>query len=331
MKLRNALTLTILAMAGVLVCAQFSGENRVPFEEVMASLGDAGGFSSGGADPARKTAVERKRRADEGDDAPGPIADEDRNEGVGAEASSENEAPGAGVSVEDVLREVEEDAMRAVDEAEEALAELPAPAPAPEARPEPARPDFPWPPPQPSAVVPLPVPMDAADAAAVSDRIETALAAVGYHERSWWTAPGGFALATRLERIDNDGAPADEADRWPPATLEDRFTLSGYLASLFFTEPGYFRVIVFVLSDQFEQTAPEEPSAAMAADWVARGMVRLPADLGAAALTPAHSLTALVYEFERAPDSDAVVLAPGRLSGRAHLDKAALLTALAPE
>ena len=43
-----------------------------------------------------------------------------------------------------------------------------------------------------------------------------------------------------------------------------------------------------------------------------------------------HNLTALIYEFEKVPDSEAIVLSPGRLTGREHLESAGLM-ALAAE
>ena len=113
-------------------------------------------------------------------------------------------------------------------------------------------PSFPWPPPQPSGTVLLPIEtiQKAVEGEAVGDVmkfVERVLNDQGYHDRSYWSVPGGAALATRLERIDRDGQPITTPTRWPTAKLESDFSLGAYLKSLFYTQPGYFRVIVFVL------------------------------------------------------------------------------------
>lgn len=196
------------------------------------------------------------------------------------------------------------------------------------------RPRFPWPPPQASTVVRLPLDrlLDLTTGrthGAIADLLEDTLDQGEYFDRSYWVAPGGFALATRLERITEDGAPVGSQNRWPTTNLTERFELSRYLKSLFFTDPGYFRVIVFLLSSEFERTSDAEPTPDEAFRWLRRGMVMLPPDMARLEITPNHELTALIYEFERVPGSDAVVLAPGRLTGRTHLARARLQSLLA--
>ena len=189
-------------------------------------------------------------------------------------------------------------------------------------------PRFPWPPPQPSSFTEVPKFKAFGTLGDAARTLIGALDEVGYHDRSFWLAPGGFVLATRLERISAEGAPVDEARRWPRADLRDDFSLGAYLSSLFFTEPGYFRVIVFVVSDRLETTSPTEPAVATAQAWTNRGMVRLPKFLSERRFGPDHEITALIYEFERLPNAEATVLAPGRITGRAHLERALLLAAL---
>ena len=57
----------------------------------------------------------------------------------------------------------------------------------------------------------------------------------------------------------------------------------------------------------------------------------LPRDMAEQSVTDGHELTALIYEFEREVGSDAVVLAPGRLTGRTHLARARLQRLLGEE
>ncbi|MEM7683363.1 MAG: hypothetical protein AAF293_00960 [Pseudomonadota bacterium] len=198
------------------------------------------------------------------------------------------------------------------------------------------RPQFPWPPPQASTVVRLPLSrfesfLEERTHGEVADLLERVLDDGEYFDRSYWLAPGGFALVTRLERITEEGTSVEPRKRWPTGNLRERFDLSSYLKALFYTDPGYFRVIVFLFSTEFERTTDEEPTPAEAFYWLRRGMVMLPPEVAEQKITRRHELTALIYEFERVPGSNAVVLAPGRLSGRTHLAQARLNRLLSAE
>jgi hypothetical protein len=160
--------------------------------------------------------------------------------------------------------------------------------------------------------------------------VEGALNAQGYHDRSYWSVPGGAALATRLERINKHGEALEVPTRWPTSKLEADFSLATYLKSLFYTEPGLFRVIVFVLSTEPIIPSERTTTSDEALDWLRRGMVTLPREIATQSVDPAHRLTALIYEFEKVEGAEAIVLAPGRITGRAHLRSAGLLSALAP-
>jgi hypothetical protein len=79
-------------------------------------------------------------------------------------------------------------------------------------------PEFPWPPPQASASYVLPDRLLASyhTVGEVVGAIIGALEQGGYVERSFFrTTAGGVALVTRLERINDDGSPSAEAERWP--------------------------------------------------------------------------------------------------------------------
>ena len=101
--------------------------------------------------------------------------------------------------------------------------------------------------------------------------ILAALEQNGYVERSFFrTAPGGVALVTRLERINDDGSPSAENERWAAAAqrLESTRSLLDLLQGLFFVDPGHYRVIVFVLQDlPFSQSA-ETITAQQAHAWL---------------------------------------------------------------
>ena len=76
---------------------------------------------------------------------------------------------------------------------------------------------FPWPPPAPTTQTVLNRTLlvrDAATLGDVAERLTTALEGLGYSEHSFYRAPGGFVLATRLEQIEFDGTPKAEPLRW---------------------------------------------------------------------------------------------------------------------
>ena len=101
-----------------------------------------------------------------------------------------------------------------------------------------------WPPPRPSTRRTLARHLLTGSAAAptleyVSGRLQAALEGNGYVEYSYYSVPGGFALATRLERIHPDGRSMTVPKRWQVAHEPlTRFDLAEYLRALL-REPHY--------------------------------------------------------------------------------------------
>ena len=123
------------------------------------------------------------------------------------------------------------------------------------------------------------------------------------------------------------GRPKTGDQRWAVTVgpLQE-FSLSAYLKALFTANPGYYRVLAFIVSatpfSQSETTVSRDE----AMRWLARGLNVLPPAVAAQPMTPAHRATVLVYEFEQQQSSsDRTRLAiPGRLTARAHLERSAL-------
>lgn len=201
------------------------------------------------------------------------------------------------------------------------------------ATPYPSVPAFQWPPPRASAEYVLPRSIFGDDSRAMTfsdaDRVlVAALDAGGYSARNYYSVPHGFALATRIEQINDDGSP-----KMPPA----RFALEpepvsilrplDYLKALLRGVPGYYRVIVFILTDTPFQASGEQPTEAQATAWVSSGLNVLPREIGALPFTRDVNCTALVYEFLRksGADADATEFAmPGRLDAMTHLVKSGI-------
>lgn len=194
---------------------------------------------------------------------------------------------------------------------------------------------FPWPPPRPSTRRVLARPLAIGTIAAptlgnVADRLQAALEGAGYVEYGYYPVPGGFALATRLERIHPDGRAYLEPARWQwgQAALTG-FDLGQYVRALFDVEQGRFRVIVFVVTDAPFETTADAPRAEQALAWPGQGAPTLPAALRRQPYTEDAYTAALVYEFEsRGRGHEASFKAQSRLTGEAHLRQARLLAAL---
>ncbi len=195
-------------------------------------------------------------------------------------------------------------------------------------------PAFPWPPPRYSAFATI-VREWIADGPAptlgsVAKRLEAAFDRTGYGERTYYWVPGGFALVSRIEQIRADASPIDPPARWAIETPRVRAGFVDHIRALFNAPPGFYRVIVFAVTDQDFAAGSRTPSSAEARTWASSGSLRLPADVGSRPYTGQHFTTALIYEFERRSDqTEAQMRTPSDMPGRVHLEKTGLWQALA--
>jgi hypothetical protein len=105
-------------------------------------------------------------------------------------------------------------------------------------------------------------------------------------------------------------------------------SLSAYLRALFRGRPGYYRIIVFVVtSHPFSQSSAKTTSE-KAGLWVSSGLNALPEDIASQDYTSAHRCTALIYEFKRTGTQQAEFVDPSEITGAIHLEKSGLLAAL---
>lgn len=193
---------------------------------------------------------------------------------------------------------------------------------------------FPWPPPPPSA-------MDLIDDRIlgvnkdttlqdIDDRIRTALRASGYHDSSYYPLPSGFALATRLEQIDAHGAPLQGPERFNLRSPPVGFSIFAYARAVFAARPGYYRVVVFVVTPWSFGSQGDVPSPQDAAVWVASGLSSLPSSIGELKYkSNSTHCAALIYEFTRTvEDADVVFARPAMMSGHEHLVQSGIWKAL---
>lgn len=188
-------------------------------------------------------------------------------------------------------------------------------------------PEFPWPP-RASAFTKIPSPYlighngtaRLKDAAA---RLEDALKQGGYDQTGYYAVPGGFALVTRLEQFKSDGAPADQPYRWSQQVENPRVFSIDYLLTLLQGKVGHYRVIVFVVTnDFFSQESGKRVDVGQAANLAIEGANTLPDSVGNLAFTDDYSCTALIYEFEKtAPDQPTQFKSNCTLLAETHLQK----------
>ncbi|MCK4785602.1 MAG: hypothetical protein KAV87_17745 [Desulfobacteraceae bacterium] len=197
-------------------------------------------------------------------------------------------------------------------------------------------PKFPWPPPRASATAEIPArffssqPSDVLRLRDVKRALQDALESCGYFEKSYYSVPDGFAMATRLEQINRDGTSKEPPDRWAVEVQRPReFSLKAYLVALFTATPGYYRIIVFIVtSTPFYQTR-RMVSRQEAMDWLGSGLNELPDSIGELEYSEKYTCTALIYEFEQPnPGEPGELKIPSNLQGRTHLVKANLWQAL---
>jgi hypothetical protein len=197
-----------------------------------------------------------------------------------------------------------------------------------------AMPEFPWPPPRASASDVIPRGLLVGNAAhpilsTVAQAIESAFAQTGYGEKSYYSVPGGFAMASQIEQINHDGSPKESFDRWslqvPPLR---KFELGPYLTALFTARPGYYRVIVFIVTSKAFSQRDVKITSEQSRAWVSSGSNKLSEEIGNQEYSSAHSCTALIYEF-RQTGKHAELVDPSQITGKTHLDKAGLMAAFA--
>ena len=157
--------------------------------------------------------------------------------------------------------------------------------------------------------------------------LHLALESNGYFESSYYAVPDGFALVTRLEQIELDGSSKPDPPRWsvdPFATKGDGFSVLAYVRALFTAAPGYYRVIVFVVTPvPFGQSA-RTVTRSEALGWLRDGVRWLPERIAEQPYTRETRCSALIYEFECRTNASARLLLPSRLSSRAHLVKSGI-------
>ncbi len=191
---------------------------------------------------------------------------------------------------------------------------------------------FPWPPPPPSSALEIPVDRfhGAKDLGGVNAKLKAALIKAGYVDGGrYYSIPRGFAIATQIEHINRDGSPMAGEERWQPNPLPPDLTLANLLKVLFDAKPGFYRIIVFAITDVPISPEGTPPNQEVAGEWLHHGMLSLPSTIAEISYTRATACTALIYEFERRGYNDAThPLMSGAPSAKTQLVQANIWSAL---
>lgn len=191
---------------------------------------------------------------------------------------------------------------------------------------------FPWPPPWASAFDVIPHAPLAENRAHpklndVANKLENALATEGYYERSYYPILDGFAIATHIEQINEDGT-SKKSGRWLlDVPMLETFSVSAYVHALFRAPYGRYRVIVFVVTTHPFTQSDAKVTRQQATDWLSAGYDSLPDEIGRREFSANYKCTALIYEFKGTGKS-AEFVDPSQLQGRTHLIKSGLMAAL---
>jgi len=148
------------------------------------------------------------------------------------------------------------------------------------------------------------------------------------YEYRYFSAPGGFALVSRIERMSPDGSSEPPPARWDTG-IRFGSSLTEYFAGVFSAPKGYFRVFVLVVTDDDFSQSGKPASRSEALNWMRDGRNRLSPEIAGKSAGPEVRCTALIYEFvSEGFDQTTKLLKAGRLVARAHLERTGLWSEL---
>jgi hypothetical protein len=158
----------------------------------------------------------------------------------------------------------------------------------------------------------------------VARQIQTALEANGYYELRWFSVKDGFAVMTRMEQFQKNGKSLSGRDRWSEEIHVP------FWDSLWGQKKGFFRCIVFIVTTEVLKGTRTKFDIARLNGLFSRGVqAGFPRGLASIPFANSHNCIALIYEFEKYPESSGMIFNTGsELQGKTHLEKAGILKAL---
>lgn len=137
------------------------------------------------------------------------------------------------------------------------------------------------------------------------DRIlSDALYRTGYGAKGYYSYPDGFALATRMEQIYPDGRSMPPPARFQYSPAPPPFWSLQTIESVFVPRQGYFRVIVFIVTDLPITESSTPTTETVASNWTSAGADSLPVQVASTPVSQGIKVTAFIYEFEDSTADD---------------------------
>ena len=139
----------------------------------------------------------------------------------------------------------------------------------------------------------------------VDNKLRSTLDNKGYNQRSYFYVPNGFALVTQLEQYNAKNATVrNDATRWLDYPKQEAFSgIMSYISSFIMPNKGYFRLFVFIVTNEPFGGSKQKVSKSEASAWLNQGFNKLPNVIKNAPYTEGYAVTVLVYEFE-VPESN---------------------------
>lgn len=195
----------------------------------------------------------------------------------------------------------------------------------------PMMPDFPWPPPKSSAK--MEIPRKAFSNCKTLDDVDKiltrALSNQGYDDKNYFLVPSsgtrGFAIATPLEQINKNATSKKSPNRWNEGVVANYFSFSEIISSIFDAQPGYFRVIVFIVTDVGYSQSNKELDWSTLKELITISHNILPNSMAKLSFTTDYNVTALIYEYKLPENSQVAKLEkPSVHNAKTHLVKSKL-------
>ena len=170
-----------------------------------------------------------------------------------------------------------------------------------------AMPNFPFPPPScyTRFEIPSTIFNNAKLLSDVDNKLRSNLDNKGYNQRSYFYVPNGFALVTQLEQYNSkDATIRNDGTRWLDYPKQEAFSgIMSYISSFIMPNKGYFRLFVFIVTNEPFGGSQQKVSKSEASAWLNQGFNKLPNAIKNAPYTEGYAVTVLVYEFE-VPESN---------------------------
>lgn len=153
----------------------------------------------------------------------------------------------------------------------------------------------------------------------VNQKLQSALDFKGYTRKAYFSVNGGFALVTQVEQTKTTGIPVDLPYRWvEEIEFSEEFSPGDIIERLFTAKVGYYRCIVFVVSDQIITFTDSPPTKGTSEYWLRKGATSLPSTIGNKLFNATYNVTALIYQFEKPENDPAKPITTTTIPGR-HL------------